>query len=154
MSTCEENLSKLGIAVPDVPAPLAAYVPAVQVGSLLFTSGQTPRKGDGIWTGKVGADMDAAEAYDAARVAAIQSIAAIKSLVGDLDRVNRIVRVTVYVNSAPGFTAQPSVANGASELLQAAFGESGRHSRSAIGVAELPLGACVEIELIAEVQPE
>jgi enamine deaminase RidA (YjgF/YER057c/UK114 family) len=154
MSKCEQNLAKLGITVPEVPAPLAAYVSAMQSGSLVFTSGQTPRKGEGIWTGKVGDTLDATEAYDAARLAAVQSIAALKAELGDLDRVARIVRVTVYVNSAEGFTGQPSVANGASELLQAAFGEQGRHARSAVGVAELPLGACVEVELIAEVHPE
>lgn len=154
MSRCEQNLAKLGITVPDVPAPLAAYVPAVQAGSFVFTSGQTPRKGEGIWTGKVGDTLDATEAYEAARVAAVQSMAALKALLGDLDRVSRIVRVTVYVNSAEGFSGQPLVANGASELLQAAFGEQGRHARSAVGVAELPLGACVEVELIAEVHPE
>jgi enamine deaminase RidA (YjgF/YER057c/UK114 family) len=104
--------------------------------------------------GKVGDNVDPDEAYDAAKTAAVQSIAAIKSLVGNLDQVTRIVRVTVFVNSAEGFTGQPFVANGASELLEVAFGECGRHARSAIGVAELPLDACVEVEMIAEVQPE
>ena len=154
MSRCEQNLAEHGIVVPDVPAPLAAYVPAVQVGSLVFTSGQTPRKGEGIWTGKVGDTINPAEAYEAARVAAVQSIAAVKSVITDLDRVQRVIRLTVFVNSAEGFTGQPSVANGASELLETAFGDTGRHARSAIGVAELPLGACVEVEMIVEVQAE
>jgi enamine deaminase RidA (YjgF/YER057c/UK114 family) len=154
MSKCEDSLSELGISLPDVPAPLAAYVPAVQVGDLVFTSGQTPRRGAGIWTGKVGDTVDPSQAYEAAKTAAVQSIAAIKSVVQDLDRVARIVRVTVFVNSAEGFTGQPGVANGASELLEAAFGERGTHARSAIGVAELPLDACVEVEMIAEVNPD
>lgn len=132
-------------------APVAAYVPAVRSGNLVFVSGQIPVAGGQLTcTGKVGADVDVATAQAAARVCALNALAAVKGLVGDLASVKRVVRVGVFVASAEGFTSQPQVANGASELLQEVFGEAGRHARAAVGVSELPLGVPVEVEMIVE----
>lgn len=139
----------------DVPVPVAAYVPAVEVGGFIYTAGQVPRvHGELVSPGIVGDAVSAEAARAAAKQSAIQAIAAIRGVVGDLDRVDQIVKITVFVASAPDFTAQPAVADGASEIFQVAFGEAGKHARSAVGVAQLPLGSCVEVEVIAHATPE
>jgi enamine deaminase RidA (YjgF/YER057c/UK114 family) len=146
-----ERLAELGIELPGVAAPVAAYVPAVRSGSQVFTSGQLPFvDGELAATGKVGAEVSPEEAKRYARTAALNAIAAVDALVG-LDSVVRIVKVVGFVASAEGFTGQPAVINGASELFGEIFGDAGAHARSAVGVAELPLGAPVEVELIVEV---
>ncbi|GAB3582024.1 RidA family protein [Amycolatopsis endophytica] len=146
-----ERLAELGIELPDVAAPVAAYVPAVRSGSQVYTSGQLPFvDGQLAATGKVGAEVSPEEAKRYARTAALNAIAAVDALVG-LESVVRIVKVVGFVASAEGFTGQPAVINGASELFGEIFGDAGAHARSAVGVAELPLGAPVEVELIVEV---
>ncbi|MGN6605802.1 MAG: RidA family protein [Jatrophihabitans sp.] len=151
MPTPLQRLAELGLALPPVVPPLAAYVPAVRSGSWVFTAGQLPlRDGALPATGLVGADVPPEEARDLARIAGLNALAAVHSLVG-LDAVTRVVKVVGYVASAPGFTGQPGVVNGASELYGQVFGEAGAHARSAVGVSALPLGAPVEIELIVEV---
>ncbi len=148
----EQRLSELGLAVPEVAAPLAAYVPAVSTGTLVFTAGQLPlRSGELIATGTVGQGVTPDEATMCAQQCVLNAIAALKAEIGDLTRVRRVVKVVVFVASAPDFTGQPQVANGASELLAQVFGDAGRHARSAVGVAVLPLGAPVEVELVVEV---
>ncbi len=150
--TPEQRLAALGLTLPAVPASVANYVPAVRSGSLVFLAGQIPRRADGqVLVGKVGRDCTEAQAADAARTCALQLLAALKAEVGDLGRVRRIVRVGGFVNCTPDFTAQPKVINGASDLLVAVFGERGRHARAAVGVAALPAGAPVEVELVAEI---
>jgi enamine deaminase RidA (YjgF/YER057c/UK114 family) len=151
MSAVADRLAELGLALPAVAAPAGAYVPAVVTGNLVFTAGQLPFV-DGALpaTGKVGAEVTAEEAAALARQAALNALAAADSAIGSLDRVTRVVKAVVFVNSAPGFTAQPAVANGGSQLLGDLFGEAGRHARSAVGVAELPLNSPVELELILE----
>ncbi|GAA3519033.1 RidA family protein [Aeromicrobium panaciterrae] len=152
MSAVDDRLAALDLVVPAVPAPVAAYVPAIRTGSYVFTSGQLPlRDGQLLLTGKVGGEVSAEEAYDCARQCALNAIAAVKSQVDDLDQVARVVKATVFVASTPDFTGQPAVANGASELFAAAFGEAGQHARSAVGVPVLPLDAPVEVELIVEI---
>ena len=152
MSTPEERLADLGLTVPDVAAPVAAYVPAVRSGSYVYTSGQLPFvSGQLVATGKVGAEIDADQAQDLAQICALNALAAIRSVVGDLSAVTRVVKVVGYVASAPDFTGQPGVLNGASELIGAVFGDSGQHARSAVGVAVLPLDAPVEVEMVVEV---
>ncbi|KRC65709.1 LysR family transcriptional regulator [Aeromicrobium sp. Root236] len=151
MSRVDDRLAEIGLSVPPVPAPVAVYVPAVRTGSYVYTSGQLPLlDGQLILTGKVGGEVSAEEAYDCARQCALNAIAAVKSQV-DLDAVVRVVKATVFVASTPDFTGQPGVANGASELFGAAFGDAGTHARSAVGVPVLPLDAPVEVELIVEV---
>ena len=146
------RLAELGIRLPPVAAPVASYVPAVRSGQLVFTSGQLPFIDGGLRrTGKVGGSVDVEAAAADAKVCALNGLAAIDDLVG-LDEVTRIVRVVGYVASAEGFTGQPRVVNGASEFLGKIFGDAGRHARSAIGVAELPLGAPVEVELTVELR--
>jgi enamine deaminase RidA (YjgF/YER057c/UK114 family) len=146
-----ERLAELGLTLPAVAAPVAAYVPAVRTGDLVYTSGQLPMvEGSLARTGKVGADVTPEEGKELARTCALNALAAIDALVG-LDSVKRVVKVVGFVASADGFTGQPGVVNGASELLGAVFAEAGQHARSAVGVAELPLGAPVEVELIVEV---
>ncbi|MEU6424634.1 RidA family protein [Microbispora sp. NPDC046973] len=153
MATPEERLAELGLTLPEVVPPLAAYVPAVRTGDLVYTSGQLPLvKGELAVSGKVGAEVSAEEAKEQARICAVNALAAVKALVGDLSQVVRIVKVVGFVASAPGFTGQPQVVNGASELLGEVFGEAGKHARSAVGVAVLPLDAPVEVEVIAEVR--
>jgi enamine deaminase RidA (YjgF/YER057c/UK114 family) len=155
MSRVEERLAELGLTVPAVTAPLAAYVPAVRNGDLVWTSGQLPMvDGSLAATGKVGAEIDPDAAADLARICALNAIAAVKSLLGDLDAVERVVKVVGFVASAPGFTGQPGVINGASSLLGDAFGDAGRHARSAVGVAVLPLDAPVEVELVVAVRSD
>ncbi|TYB49174.1 RidA family protein [Actinomadura chibensis] len=152
MSTPEERLRELGIELPDVVPPVASYVPTARTGSLVYTSGQVPVvKGEVGVTGKVGAEVDADEAARQARICALNAIAALKAEVGELSRVRRIVKVVGFVASAPDFSGQPQVVNGASDLLVEVFGDAGRHARSAVGVAALPLNVPVEVELIAEV---
>ena len=147
-----ERLAELGLTLPPVTAPLAAYVPALRTGAYVYVSGQVPVvDGKLPATGKVGAEVSAADAAGLARACTLNAIAAAAAAAGGLDRIRRIVKVTGFVASAPGFNGQPQVVNGASELLIEVFGEEGRHARSAVGVAELPLGAPVEVELIAEV---
>ena len=153
MSAVEDRLAELGLTVPDVAAPVAAYVPVVRDGDLVFTSGQLPMVDGALAaTGKVGAEVDADTAKALAQTCALNAIAAIKSEVGDLDTVSRVVKVVGFVASDPGFTGQPGVINGASELLVKAFGDKGIHARSAVGVAALPLDAPVEVEVIVSVR--
>lgn len=151
MSAIEKKLAELGLTIPTPAKPLAAYVPAVQYGQFVFTAGQLPLVDGKLLEpggkGKAASDRKE-EMKKAARVAAINTLAAVKMMIGDLDRIERIVKVTVFVASASGFTEQPFVANGASELYQEIFGEVGVHARSAVGVAELPLDASVEVELV------
>jgi enamine deaminase RidA (YjgF/YER057c/UK114 family) len=148
-----DRLKELGITLPAPPKPVAAYVPAVRTGNLLFISGQLPSEDGKVkYTGKVPADISQDDAYAAARLAVINALAVAQGEIGSLDKVTRVVRVMGHVASAPGFTGQPAVINGASELLGEIFGERGRHSRAALGAAELPLGACVEVEMILEVE--
>jgi enamine deaminase RidA (YjgF/YER057c/UK114 family) len=145
------RLAELGITLPPVVAPVAAYVPAIRTGSLVFTSGQVPmRDGALAATGKVGAGVSPEDAYDCARTCALNALAAVDALVG-IDSVVRVVKVVGFVASAPEFTGQSQVINGASELLGEVFGDDGRHARSAVGMAALPLDAPVEVELVVEV---
>ena len=155
MSAVEDRLAELGLTVPDVGSPAGAYVPALQVGSFVYTSGQLPMMSGALpQTGKVGEGHGLVPASDAkalAQTCALNAIAAVKSVVGDLDRVTRVVKVVGFVSSDPAFTGQPGVINGASELLGAAFGDAGVHARSAVGVAVLPLDAPVEVEIVVAV---
>jgi enamine deaminase RidA (YjgF/YER057c/UK114 family) len=149
VSAVEDRLADLGLAVPEVAKPVAVYVPAVVSGDLVFTSGQLPmRNGELMLTGKVGGEVSAEEAVECARQCALNAIAAVKSKVGDLDRVAQVVKVVAFVASTPDFTGQPGVANGASELLGQAFGDAGVHARSAVGVPVLPLDSPVEVEIV------
>jgi enamine deaminase RidA (YjgF/YER057c/UK114 family) len=151
--TPEERLAALGLSLPEVVTPLAAYVPAVRTGNTVYTAGQLPVvAGQLLATGKVGAEVGAGEASALARTCALNALAAAASVAGGLSGIKRIVKVTGFVASAPDFTGQPQVVNGASELLLEIFGEAGRHARSAVGTAVLPLNAPVEVELIAEVR--
>lgn len=152
MSSPEDRLAELGLTLPPVVPPVAAYVPAVRNGNLVWTSGQLPMvDGKLAVTGKVGADVASDQAKELARTCALNALAAVKAATGDLAAVRRVVKVVGFVASAPDFTGQPAVVNGASELLGEVFGETGRHARSAVGVAVLPLDAPVEVELVVEV---
>jgi len=145
------RISELGLALPEVVAPLASYVPAVRTGDLVYTAGQLPMQaGKLMGTGKLGAEVTPDEGKVLARICALNALAAVDSLVG-IDSVTRVVKVVGFVASAPGFNGQPSVINGASDLLAEVFGDRGAHARSAVGVSELPLYAPVEVELIVEV---
>ena len=153
MYSINDRLLELGISIPSSPTPLAAYIPAKQSGILVFTAGQLPMvNGELISKGLLGQDVEIDEANKAARICTINALAAIKGVIGDLDRIKQIVRVVGYVASVPTFTQQPAVVNGASELLLEIFGENGKHARSAVGMAVLPLNASVEIELTVEVE--
>ena len=153
MSTPEERLADLGLSVPEVSKPVAAYIPAVRSGDHVFTSGQLPmRDGELMMTGKVGGEVSQDEAVECARQCALNALAAIRAEVGELSAVARVVKVVVFVASTPDFTGQPGVANGVSELLGEIFGEAGRHARSAVGVPVLPLDAPVEVEMLVEVR--
>jgi enamine deaminase RidA (YjgF/YER057c/UK114 family) len=149
----KERLAELGLALPEPPAAAANYVPWVRSGDLIFLSGHVPnRAGGGLaYTGKVGGNLTLEEGYAAARFVTLNLLATLQAAAGDLDRFVRIVKVTGYVNAVAGFTDQPKVLNGCSDLLIDLFGERGRHARSAVGCADLPLGVPVEIELIAQV---
>jgi enamine deaminase RidA (YjgF/YER057c/UK114 family) len=152
MSTPEERIAALGLELPEVIAPLANYVPAVRSGGYVYTSGQLPLVGgELVVKGKVGANVDPEQANEAARVCALNALAAVRSVTGDLSTVTRVVKVVGYVASDTDFTGQPGVVNGASDLLGEVFGDAGVHARSAVGVAALPLDAPVEIEIIVEV---
>jgi enamine deaminase RidA (YjgF/YER057c/UK114 family) len=147
-----QRLAELNSTLPPVPKPVASYTPAVRAGRLAYTSGQlSMREGKLLHAGKVPSDVTIQAAADAAGIAALNAVAAIAQVAGGIDNIERIVRVCVYVNSAAGFTEQPKVANGASDLLIKIFGDAGRHARSAVGASELPLNAAVEVELIAEI---
>ena len=153
MTTPEERIAELSLQVPAVVPPVAAYTPAVRSGSYVYTSGQLPMVAGALPdTGKVGAEVTAERAKELAQICALNAIAAVKAVIGDLDQVVRVVKVVGFVASAPGFTGQPGVVNGASELLGKVFGDAGVHARSAVGVAVLPLDAPVEVEMIVEVR--
>jgi enamine deaminase RidA (YjgF/YER057c/UK114 family) len=148
----EKKMRGLGLELPEVPKPVASYVPAVRSGNYVYTSGQVPFvKGELMHRGKLGGDLTIEQGYECARVTALNCLAAVKSVIDDLDRVKQIVRVTGFINSAPGFTDQPKVLNGASDLLVEIFGERGKHSRLALGTSELPLGAPLEIDMVVEI---
>ncbi|WP_055546314.1 RidA family protein [Streptomyces sp. NBRC 110028] len=152
MTAVEEKLAGLGLTLPEVAAPLASYVPAVRTGCYVYTAGQLPLVDGKLGvTGKVGAEVTPDEAKELARTCALNALAAVKSVVGDLDKVVRVVKVVGFVASAADFTGQPGVVNGASELLGEALGDAGVHARSAVGVAVLPLDAPVEVEIQVEV---
>jgi enamine deaminase RidA (YjgF/YER057c/UK114 family) len=152
MPSVEERLAAVGLEVPEVAAPVAVYVPAVRTGQHIYTSGQLPLvAGTLMGTGKVGAEVTPEQAREMAARCALNAIAAIGAVVGDLSQVTRVVKVVGYVASSPDFTGQPAVVNGASELLGTAFGEAGVHARSAVGVAALPLDAPVEVDVVVEV---
>ena len=149
----EAQLERLRIELPEVTSPVANYVKAVQTGNLLFLSGSGPKKPDGEYiVGKVGKDLTIEEGYEAARITGINHIATLKSELGDLSKVKRIVKVLGMVNSTPDFTDQPKVINGFSDLMVEVFGDKGKHARSAVGMASLPTGIAVEIELIVEIE--
>ncbi len=146
-----ECLAKLNLTLPDVAAPVGSYVPAIRSGRHVLTSGQLPfRDGKVVYAGKVPGDVSLEDAADGARIAVLNAVAACAQVAGSVDAIERVVRVCVFVNSSAGFSAQPAVANGASDLLVQVFGDAGRHARSAVGVAELPLNAAVELELVVE----
>ncbi|MFA6134192.1 MAG: RidA family protein [Phycisphaerae bacterium] len=150
--SAEKRITELGLALPPAPAPVGSYLPATRSGKLIFTSGQLPFKGGALLaTGKVGAEVSIEQAQAAAAQAVLNALAAAKGQAGTLESITAIVRLNVFVNSAPGFVEQAKVANGASDLLVQIFGDKGRHSRCAIGAAELPLNAAVELDLVLEV---
>jgi len=144
----DRKLAELGLSLPEAAAPVAAYVPVVEAGGMLHLSGQLPFKDGRLVTGRLGEDVSLEQGQDAARACGLMIVAQLKKYLGDLSRVGRIVKLGVFVNSAADFTDQPKVANGASELMAALFGEAGRHARSAVGVPVLPLGAAVEVDAI------
>lgn len=150
----DTRLAELGITLPQPAAPVAAYVPTVEVNGLLHISGQIALAPDGLMTGRLGEDRDLDYGVAAARVCGLNLIAQMKAALGSLDRIERIVKLGAFVTSAPSFTDQPKVANGASELMVEVFGEAGRHARSAVGVPALPLGAVVEIDAVVLVRPK
>lgn len=148
----ETKLQKLGIVLPEAPKPVAAYVPAVRSGDFVYTSGQIAlQEGKLSHKGKLGRDLTVEEGYQAARICTLNALSAIRSVVGSLDKIEQIIKVVGFVNSAAGFTDQPKVINGASDLLREIFGTSGEHARSAVGVSELPLDTAVEVELIVKI---
>ena len=153
MTEIVDTLARLGLALPKPAAPIAAYVPAVEAGGLLHVSGQLPFRNGDLMTGRLGEDVDVEFGYEAARNCGLMLVAQIERALGSLDRVERIVKLGVFVTSDPRFTDQPKVANGASDLMEALFGEKGKHARSAVGVPALPLGAAVEIDAIVAVKP-
>jgi enamine deaminase RidA (YjgF/YER057c/UK114 family) len=149
----EEKLAALGLVLPEPAAPVASYVPAVEVGGILYISGQLPFVDGQVMTGKIGDTRSPEDGHAAAQACALMLIAQIKKALGSLDRVERIVKLGVFVASTPDFTAQPKVANGASDLMEAVFGDAGKHARSAVSVPSLPLDATVEIDAIVAVRP-
>jgi len=149
-----ERLAELGLELPAPPRPVASYVPVIVSGNLAFVSGQIAIvDGTLLASGRVGEELDVDAGANAARRCVLQALAALNAELGSLDRIRRIVKLSMFVRGAPGFAEQPAVANGASDLLIEVFGEAGRHARAAVGVAELPLGAPVEVALVAEVEP-
>ena len=154
MSKLDDRLAELGLTVPTTSKPVAAYIPAVASGNLVYTSGQLPMVDGALpMTGKVGVEVDADAAKQLARTCVLNGLAAARSAIGSLDRITRVVKVVGFVASDPSFTGQPGVINGASELLAEIFGESGQHARSAVGVPVLPLGAAVEVDAIVALRP-
>ena len=152
--TIETKLASLGLSLPDAPAPVANYVPTCEAGGLLFISGQVSRRGDGhVLKGKLGDGLDTEAGREAAKICALNILAQARAALGSLDRIERVVKLTGFVNSAPTFTNQPQVVNGASDLLVEVLGDKGRHTRSAVGVAALPVDAAVEIEAIIAIKP-
>jgi enamine deaminase RidA (YjgF/YER057c/UK114 family) len=147
-----EKLESLNIDLPPLTAPVAAFVPFVRTGNLIFLAGHVAKANGKPWAGQLGRDLTTEQGKSAARAAAIDLLGTLHAALGDLEKIERIVKLTVLVNSVPGFTEQHLVANGASELLQETLGEKGTHARAAFGVAEIPFGSCVEIDLIAEVR--
>jgi len=149
----EKKIEELGLILPEPPQPLAAYVPALLAGDLVFTAGQIPvSKGHLKYTGKLGADVTLEEGKKAAEICALNCLSAVKGVIGELKRIEQVIKLSVFVNSADGFTDQPAVANGASELMEKIFGQNGMHARSAVGVNELPKNASVEIEMIVKIK--
>ncbi len=147
----EDKIKQLGLVLPEPSRPVAAYIPATFSGNMVFTAGQLPVAGGEMqYSGRLGEDLTVEDGYNAAKICALNCLAAVKSVIGDLDLITRIVKLTGYVNSGADFTDQPKVINGASELLVELFGDYGRHARSAVGVAALPLNAAVEIEMVVE----
>ena len=153
-STPEENIARLGLDLSKVPAPVANYVPAVRTGNLVYMSGQGPKTTDGGWMkGKVGDTVTMEQAYEAARLCGVHLLAALRAEIGDLNKVQRVVKLLGMVNAVPGFTDHPQVINGCSDLLVEIFGDGGKHARSAVGMGSLPMQIPVEIEMIVEVEP-
>lgn len=149
----EDKLKELGLIVPEVAKPVAAYVPAVRCGDHVYTSGQIPLvKGEVKFKGKLGQELTIEDGYEAAKICALNCLAAVKSVAGSLDNVEKVIKIVGFVNSAANFTDQPKVVNGASELIGKVFGPAGEHARSAVGVSELPLGVAVEVEMIVKVK--
>ncbi len=151
-SLLDQRIEKLGIKIPKASSPAASYLMANHVGNLVYVSGHIAKKNNEVWVGKLGLNMTTEEGKLAARAVAIDILATLDKHLGDLDQIERIIKVTSLVNSTPEYTEQHLVTNGCSELFVEVFGDSGKHARSAFGVAQLPLGACVEIELIAEIR--
>lgn len=151
----EGKIKELGFELPEAPKPLAAYVPALIAGDLVFTAGQLPSvKGELKYKGKVGKELTEEQGRSAAEICALNCLGAIKGAIGNLDIIEQVVKLTVFVNSADGFSSQPKVANGASELIGKIFGEKGNHARSAVGVNELPIDAPVEVEMIVKLKKQ
>ncbi len=150
----DAKLAELGLELPEPAAPVAAYVPVVIAGGLAHVSGQLPFIDDVLVKGRLGADVSTGEGYEAARACGLMILAQLRAALGSLDRVERVVKLGAFVNSTGDFTDQPKVANGASELMAALFGEAGRHARSAVGVPALPLGAAVEVDALVAVRPD
>jgi len=149
----EQKIKELGYTLPETTKPLAAYIPAIKAGESVYTSGQVPIvSGKLKYKGKIGSDLSVEDGQKAAIICALNGLSAIKGVVGDLNKIEQIIKVTVFVNSASGFTDQPKVANGASEFLGSVFGDAGIHTRSAVGVSELPINSAVEIEMIVKVK--
>ena len=152
-STAAGALRRLGIELPAAPAAVGAYVPAIRAGNLAITSGQLPFKdGQLAWTGKLGSDLTVEQGYEAARLCAINALAQLQALLSDLEKVRHVIRLEGYVHCGPGFSQHPQVLNGASELMNAVFGERGRHTRTALGINEMPLNAPVQLVVWAEVE--
>jgi enamine deaminase RidA (YjgF/YER057c/UK114 family) len=155
MDTVEKRLKELGLELPPVPKPMAKYVPAKMAGDLVFTAGQGPmRDGKPLHVGKVGSDITEQQGYDCARLCALNCLAAVKGLVGSLDRIEEVVQVRGFVNCGAGFDRQPEVVNGASDLLVELFGDRGRHARSAVGTCSLPRNIAVELEMVVRVRAD
>ena len=149
----EKKLEEMGLKVPAVAIPVANYAPGIKIGNLIYVSGQLPMAdGKLAYQGKLGETYSLEQGYEAAKLCALNCIGVLKSLAGDLDLVEKVIKITGFVNSAAGFTDQPKVVNGASDLLGQVFGEAGVHSRSAVGAFELPLGACCEVEMIVQLK--
>lgn len=149
----EAKLKEMGLELPEAPKPVAAYVPAVKINGFVYTSGQIPFvNGELKYKGKVGGGVSEADGYEAAKVCALNCLSVVKAQIGSLDKIERVVKVVGFVNSAAGFNMQPKVVNGASELIGQIFGDAGQHARSAVGVNELPLDSAVEVEMIVKVK--